>query len=348
MYTRQLVAAMGRVDPHASGTVVALHAEDTAVPPHWTMTVSRRHLTYALHSVRIAAAHRPDEIIVLHISLMPVALVASLVSGARISLMTYLWELTTNRERAPRLLGNLANRVVAISRHSALEADRFLHGRVRRRDAEIAVLPNPIDTNAYRADPAAGHAFRSTHGIGGDDLVLLTVGRLDPTEREKGHERILRLLPTLLESFPRLRYVIAGQGGDKAKLAQIAADLDLEKVVIFAGFVDDLSACYSAADLYVMPSTQEGFGFVFAEAAACGVPVVAGGVDGSTNAVLWGEIGFLCDPYDPASIEHTIRYALERRGTGDPRTDPEFLRRRVIEELGTDAFDRRLAKLLLE
>jgi glycosyltransferase involved in cell wall biosynthesis len=90
---------------------------------------------------------------------------------------------------------------------------------------------------------------------------------------------------------------------------------------------------------------HEGFGIVFLEALANGRPVVAGGIDGSIEAVCWGELGFLCDPLAPASVEGAIRRAINALGTSDPRVDDTFLRTEVERRFGTAAFDQRLADL---
>jgi glycosyltransferase involved in cell wall biosynthesis len=96
-----------------------------------------------------------------------------------------------------------------------------------------------------------------------------------------------------------------------------------------------------------MPSTQEGFGIVFLEALASGRPVVAGGIDGSIEAVCWGELGFLCDPLDPTSVEETIRRAIDAFDGPDLRVDATYLRSQVELRFGSDAFDESLAQLFV-
>jgi glycosyltransferase involved in cell wall biosynthesis len=140
--------------------------------------------------------------------------------------------------------------------------------------------------------------------------------------------------------------VVVGEGEDAIRLRAIADELGVASVVTFTSYQENLRACYSACDLFVMPSTQEGFGIVFLEALACGVPVVAGGVDGSVSATLWGDLGYLCDPYEPASLERAIRRALEGKATGESRSDPNFLHREVVRAFGRSAFDDRLKQLM--
>jgi phosphatidylinositol alpha-1,6-mannosyltransferase len=285
-------------------------------------------------------------LVVFHIFLMPVAVIAALLTGARITVVVYGWDVSRNTRLLNRVLGNCADRMVAISRRTALDAESFLSRRVTRRFPDIVVLPPTVDADHYARDDSERKAFRSEFDYQEDDILLLTVGRLDPSERSKGHDRVIRVLPDLLRDYPTLKYVIVGEGGDAVRLRALAEKLGVAGVVRFTHYRKDLRACYSACDVFVMPSTQEGFGIVFLEALACGLPVVAGGVDGSASATLWGEVGYLCDPYEPASLERAICRALEGRAAGDFKNDPHFLRREVVRAFGSSAFDDRLKKLM--
>ena len=92
-----------------------------------------------------------------------------------------------------------------------------------------------------------------------------------------------------------MKYVVIGRGDDQPRLAQLAADLGVADRVIFAGFVPDeaLIDHYRLADVYVMPS-KEGFGIVYLEAMACGVPVIAGDDDGSADPLQDGRLAGRC------------------------------------------------------
>jgi glycosyltransferase involved in cell wall biosynthesis len=139
-----------------------------------------------------------------------------------------------------------------------------------------------------------------------------------------------------------------GQGDDRERLAALAHDLGVASRVTFTGYLDNVADAFVACDLYVMPSTQEGFGIVFLEALANGRPVVAGGLDGSIEALCWGELGFLCDPADLTSVEEAIRRAIKAIGGADPRVDVTFLRTQVEQHFGTAAFDKRLRALFAD
>jgi glycosyltransferase involved in cell wall biosynthesis len=167
---------------------------------------------------------------------------------------------------------------------------------------------------------------------------LLTVARLDADERYKGVDLVLRALALLPR---RPSYLVVGDGSDRERLRQIAAGLGVD-VELYGHAADgELVDLYRACDLYVMPSRNEGFGYVFIEALACGVPVIAGSVDGSVDALAGGRLGTLVNPLDPDAIAEAIAAQLAA-----PRPSPTALHAEVEARFGVAAFRRRLAAAL--
>jgi glycosyltransferase involved in cell wall biosynthesis len=109
----------------------------------------------------------------------------------------------------------------------------------------------------------------------------------------------------------------------------------------------ELPELYRLADVFVMPSTKEGFGIVFLEAMASGVPVVAAAAGGAPDALLNGKLGWLADPESPESLAACLNAALAR-DPQDPRCDSEFLRTSVEESFGREAFRSRLDAVMKE
>jgi glycosyltransferase involved in cell wall biosynthesis len=276
---------------------------------------------------------------------MPVALLAATLASARTTLVAHGWELVCRRRRVERWCGYRVDQMVANSRPTALEVERLFPAKEVRHFGAVRLLHPTWDHRRSTTDFGRRAAAREGLGLAQDEVVLLTVGRMDSSERYKGHDRVLDVLPLLLAWHPNLRYLIVGQGDDQNRLLARAVELGVGEHVVFAGYRDDIADCYAACDLYVMPSTHEGFGIVFLEALASGRPVVAGGIDGSIEALCWGELGFLCDPLTPASVEGAIRRAINALGGSDPRVDGTFLRTQVELQFGTEAFDQRLAPL---
>jgi glycosyltransferase involved in cell wall biosynthesis len=182
--------------------------------------------------------------------------------------------------------------VVSVSRYSA---ERFQEWS-KVPEERFFILPNCVDLTAFVPQQrSAGLAKR--YGVR-QNKIILTLGRLVSRERYKGFDEVLEALPQLISRFPTLKYMIVGDGDDRARLEQKTFSLGLSERVIFAGRIseEEKAAHYCLADAYVMPSRGEGFGIVFLEALACGVPVIGSRLDGSREALLFGELGRLVDP----------------------------------------------------
>lgn len=177
-------------------------------------------------------------------------------------------------------------------------------------DGEVHVAYPGVDGSRFT--PAAPGSVELSQRLAPQgELLLLSVGRL---QWRKGHELVLRALPALLREYPRLRYVIAGEGNQREKLTRLIVDLALGEIVHLAGEVaeSDLPAYFAACDVFVLPtrvepSDFEGFGIVFLEAAASGKPTLGGRNGGVSEAVSDGETGVLVDPERPEEILSALR-----------------------------------------
>ena len=125
--------------------------------------------------------------------------------------------------------------------------------------------------------------------------VVLAVGRLAATERYKGVDTLIAAVPRLLPAVPDLQLVVVGDGDDRPRLEQLAAEMGVAARVRFLrGLMpDELMACYARCDVFALPSRGEGFGLVFLEAMAHGKPVVGGAHGGTPDIVEDGVTGLL-------------------------------------------------------
>lgn len=155
------------------------------------------------------------------------------------------------------------------------------------------------------------------YGLSAENKILLTVARMSDTEHYKGYDRVISALPSLVKEHPELRYLLVGKydENERQRLDHIIAGLNLQDKVIFAGFVPDheLPLHFLLADVFVMPSEKEGFGIVFIEAMFYGLPVIAGNMDGSVDALANGELGQLVDPHDLNAIQKALAKILDDR-----------------------------------
>jgi phosphatidylinositol alpha-1,6-mannosyltransferase len=252
---------------------------------------------------------RFDLVYCAHIHHVPIAWLAAKLTGAPWALCLYGvdgWR-RTGRALADRLTGKADHYVML----SGLTLDRFR----KIWPVELSrctVVYNAVHREQFGVGPRP-EVLLSRYGLGGK-TVLMTFGRLDPTEQAKGFDRIIELLPRLRQRIPDIAYLICGDGGDRRRLEDLADAQGVRDLVVFAGMIDEAEKAdhYRLADLYVMPSRLEGFGFVFLEAMACGIPVVASTIDGGREAVREGEIGQMVDPFDADALEQAIYRGLEQ------------------------------------
>ncbi len=130
----------------------------------------------------------------------------------------------------------------------------------------------------------------------------------------------------------------------------MTAELGLEKHVIFTGFIPEaeLADYYRLADLYVMPSTGEGFGIVYLESLACGRPCVVGDQDASPEAIDHGRLGFIVPPRDAGRIAEAILKFFRKDHEQPWLHEPETLHREVVKLYGHEAFKAHLQRALAE
>jgi phosphatidylinositol alpha-1,6-mannosyltransferase len=195
--------------------------------------------------------------------------------------------------------------VTAVSRYTR----RHLLQRVGIDPARVKVLSNTVDPQ-YRPGPKPKYLLER-HAAGGK-TVLMTVSRLSSFDQYKGHDRVLRILPRLLKQHPDTIYLIVGDGDGRPRLEKLAVEYGVAKNVQFARLVppEELPDYFRLADVFVMPSTGEGFGIVFLEAMATGVHVIGGNRDGSADALADGELGWAVDPDNQKDLISAICAAL--------------------------------------
>ena len=243
-----------------------------------------------------------------------------------------------------RSLLNAAAVFVANSGWTAERCRELLHDLHLPAAAErVRVVPLGTDPDRFSPGPAAAEAFRAQRGLPGGPW-LVTVARLVP---HKGIDSGIRLLAALSGEHPALRYLVVGRGPYEAELRRLAESLGLaNRVHILSDVTDEeLPAAYASGDIYLGLSREagldvEGFGIALLEAAACGLPVVAGASGGTADAVAHGASGFLVDPDDIQQAIDAVKKllddpALARQlgNAGRERVMHGFTWERVVNEL---------------
>lgn len=319
LYNRDIVEALAEMPEVAEIVVIP---RNMPLPPE-RIPEKVRFLSAAVNGkgryVRTALglAHQHYDLVICgHINLLPLAVLLNAYIRAPLVLMVYgidVWQ--------PRyaLVRSWLKKIDSIWSISAITRDR-MNAWAKLPATKYALLPNAIHLERYglkdkRAD------LLDRYKLDGGKLIM-TLARLPGAERYKGVDEVLEIMPALLETVPTLKYLVAGDGDDRPRLEAKARSLGLADRVIFTGMVReaDKADLFRLADAFVMPGRGEGFGFVFLEALACGVPAVGSKVDGSREALRDGLLGELVEPTDPQSIQQGILRALTK-----PKGIPEGL-----------------------
>jgi glycosyltransferase involved in cell wall biosynthesis len=249
-----------------------------------------------------------DLVICGHINLLPLAGLLNLYIRAPLALMVYgidVWQPPFG------LAKQWLKQVDAIWSISAITRDR-MNAWAKLPESKYISLPNAIHLERYgirekRSDLLDRYKLQNSK-------LIMTLARLSGAEQYKGVDEVLEAMSALLEKEPSLKYLVAGDGDDRPRLERKVQDLGLAERVIFTGMVKeaDKADFFRLADAFVMPGRGEGFGFVFLEALACGIPAVGSKIDGSREALRDGMLGELADPTEPESIKQGILLALAK------------------------------------
>ncbi|MGA3198635.1 MAG: glycosyltransferase family 4 protein [Halobacteriota archaeon] len=193
-----------------------------------------------------------------------------------------------------------ADAVIALSDHMKKEMQRF-----SLRD--ISIIPNGIDLDRFEG--AARDQARFKLKIKEADKVVLHVSTLASV---KGVMYLIEAIAQLIQTEPKARLIVVGDGPERAKLELLVSDLGLSEFVTFAGRIqnNDVPIYMAASNVFVLPSLSEGIPIVILEAMAAGLPIVATNVGGISSLVEEGKNGFLIDPQNAEQIASKISLIL--------------------------------------
>jgi asparagine synthase (glutamine-hydrolysing) len=263
----------------------------------------------------LLANRKFDLVISGHINLIPISYLAKKIVGAPLLLIVHgidAWQPSKSK-----LVNALVRKIDAYISVSKITKQRFTAWTGLSKENGW-ILPNSIDFALFAPREKKPELLRR-YGLAGK-TILMTCGRLESSERSKGFDEVIEVIPRLEQEIPSIAYLIVGDGNDRARLERKARELNVQNRIVFAGHIPESEKCdhYCLADAYVMPSRGEGFGIVYLEAMACGIPTVASKVDGGREALLDGKLGILVDPSDRVDLRRGIITALSRTAKRAP------------------------------
>jgi phosphatidylinositol alpha-1,6-mannosyltransferase len=344
-YTATLVRALGEIIGEKNVRMVAVPAEPSARADGNAALGRITKIRFLLSAITAAIFWRPQLVLCAHVGISPVARLIQRITGAPYWVMLYgieVWcELAPAKVEALRA----AQQLVAISRFT-LESASGQHGLEK---CKSVFLPPTFSID----ESAANNPSRSSKST--QAPVVLTVGRLAASERYKGHDVMLDAWPAVLREIPEARYIVVGDGDDRARLQSRATEMGLASSVVFKGGVSsaDLQSCYDECQVFALPARTEldphaprgeGFGIVFLEAMEHSKPVVGPNVGAPTEFIHDGEHGLLVDPVNPAKLARALVELLAHPESA--RQMGEAGRRWVREQYSYEMFRERLRKIL--
>jgi glycosyltransferase involved in cell wall biosynthesis len=236
-----------------------------------------------------------------------------------------------------------ADRIISVSGYTRSR----LHKEQNLDPAKLSLLYNTFDASRFQIALKPSYLLQR-YQLTAENPIILTVARLDRSERYKGYDKIIQALPSIRQQIPNVRYILVGKGSDRLRIEQLIAQLNLQDCVILAGFIPDeeLGDHYNLCDVFAMPSKGEGFGIVYLEALACGKPTLGGNQDGAIDALCHGQLGALVNPDSLEEITQTLMQILQGNYPQPILYQPEKLRQKVIETFGFERFKQTLGKLM--
>lgn len=219
--------------------------------------------------------------------------------------------------------------VIIVNSH----AGRDYHVRHGYPAHHMVVIPNGIDTEKFKHDPAMRARLRSEWGIKENEILVGLVARIDPM---KDHASFLKAASMLSKERSNVRFVCVGDGPEplKSKLSAMSQELGLSNKLLWAGARNDMQAVYSGLDILASSSCfGEGFSNVIGEAMACGVPCVV--TDAGDSRLIVGQTGIVVAPRDPDLLKTGLGMMLKKKE--DPSTLAEDCRKRIVENFSIQA-----------
>jgi phosphatidyl-myo-inositol dimannoside synthase len=331
-YNRDFLVALADSGTVSSITVLPRHAPDRFSAPAGINQFPPRRGRFAYSAVALRTAlRRPIDVVFCgHLYMAPLAWFIAQLKRAKLVVQMHGIEAWPDASRLQRAATEAADLVLCVSRHTRAA----VAGWAAIAPERIVVVPNTVGEGFA---PGDGSRLRASLGLDGK-RVLLTVGRIDSHERYKGHDRVIAALPELVAQGHDVVYVVIGDGDDRARLEALAREAGVAERVRFLGAVSRqcLAEAYRLADLFVMPSTGEGFGIAFLEAMASGTPALGLAVGGAADALADGELGVAIAEADDLA-------ATLDRLLAAPKPDAGMLSQAVRVRFGREPFRARLA-----
>lgn len=313
MAGRQTAAALTRIGAERDWPCVFLSLNDergehslcTADTRFCFRGFHRRKVQFVIESMNVAR-RKPKLIFAAHPNLAPTALAMKAIAGNAPTVVgahgIEVWQPLSLIRRTAFRRADLITVPSTYTLEKALQAQGVPASKMRK-------IPWPLDSEFLALSKSAS-TLSTPSGLPQGKIVL-SVGRWSSVERYKGADILIRSVAQLSGAFPELQLVLVGIGDDIGRLRKEAQDSGVAQRIHFFSSTSrkELAAFYSAADIFALPSTGEGFGLVYLEAMAFGKAILAANAGGIPDVVQHEREGLLVEP-SVETVSDSLRWLL--------------------------------------
>lgn len=289
---------------------------------------------------------KADVILLSHIHLINIVyFIKKIHPQKRIYLLAHGIEIWKKLSDTKLKMLNQLDKIICVSQFTANKIMEMHHIP----SAQLEVLNNCLDPFYYLpGEYDKPQILLDRYHLNRNNLILFSLSRLSSSEKYKGYDHTIELLPQLLQEYPNLVYLLGGKWDavEKKRLDDLIAINHLQEHIRMIGFIDEaeLTEHFLLSDIFILPSKKEGFGIVFIEALASGLRVIAGNKDGSVDALQNGALGLLVDPDDQQGILDGISALLQHQQT---HMEKKKLQEKCMEAFGYTQYLKSMKNLLL-
>ncbi|CAN5373771.1 hypothetical protein BH09BAC3_BH09BAC3_12990 [soil metagenome] len=345
-FNRSFLKALADLEEEKFIKATAISAYDTSVdekyfPSSQFKGYNGNKLLFTLNC--LVEAYKYDTVIISHINLALVGyLMKKMNPSLKLALIAHGIEIWPRQSGVKRKILDQASLILAVSQFTKNKIVELNKGIAADK---ISVFPNTMDPYVdLPTDFSKPEYLIDRYNLRKESIVLLTITRLSSSEKYKGYDDLIEAMPELLKLERNFQYLICGKADDleKKRIEDLIDKVGVKDSVRLIGFVaeSELRDHYLLADIFIMKSKMEGFGIVFIEALANGRKVIAGNKDGSVDALMNGELGWLIDPDSEQELIQAVKEALTSKH------NPVHVQEKVMKAFGFPSYKLRLRNFL--
>lgn len=319
------------------------HLDNLYLPAYQFKGYNQRRSSFALKAA--LSGLRSDIMILSHINLAPIGwLIKLLKPKCEVWLVVHGIEVWRPLKKLQQKLLNCCDKIICVSNFTRNKVISLHHAN----PGKCIVLNNTLDPSLKLPVVFKKPDYlMQRYQLNQEHQVIFTLTRLASTEQYKGYEQVLQAIARLKNKYPQIRYILSGKYDQRegARIMTLISKYEVEEQVILTGFINEaeLEDHFLLADVFVLPSKKEGFGIVFIEALACGLPVICGNEDGSLDAIHNGELGKAINTDNILELEQAILEHLQTPLMPERRKE---LQNKCLEYFDLPVYTHKLEKLL--